>query len=510
MELINPQNPVKKLERWGFYAYGLGSEPFVGVVMAVCAPVMLQGLSADISVDDITGQPCKGLDDQSNCSFYIGSLKLNPISFALYVTVVSVIIQAIVFIGLSSLADYGNNRKPFMLISGTICAISCIAYLGVVNENYYGLAAIITIIANVTFGASYVFYYAYLPTLTQNDKQIIDAKLKGADPEEITALSERIGNRISSLGFAWGYLGVLVTLGITAGINSAMPDSDYVVQISAAINGAWYLIFIAITWKWLASRPGPPLPPGESYIFYSWKSVFKTFREASRLSQVFLVLFSWLILSDGISTVAYVSILFAKTELHFTTFETFILAFLAPLAAGIGCILWLQLQRIFKLRTRTMVIIVNTLYLVIPIVGIASIYSSSVLSKKYELYILGTYHGFLIGALQSYYRTMFSEILPEGKENQFFGLYQITDKGSSWIGPLIVGALTESTRQFRYAFYVLLGSFLIPFFINFLIDVKKGKSQAREYSQEYITYDDGDDCNNIELDPYNHKTKLTH
>ncbi|KXN70272.1 MFS general substrate transporter [Conidiobolus coronatus NRRL 28638] len=489
MELINPQNPVKKIEIWGFYAYGLGSEPFVGVVMAVCAPVMLQGLSADISVDDVTGQPCKGLDNQSNCSFYIGSLKLNPISFALYVTVVSVVIQAIVFIGLSSLADYGNNRKPFMLISGTICAISCIAYLGVVNENYYGLAAIITIIANVTFGASYVFYYAYLPTLTQNDKQIIDAKLNDVDPDEIAILSERIGNRISSLGFAWGYLGVLVTLGITAGINSAMPDSNYVVQISAAVNGAWYLIFIAVTWKWLASRPGPPLPSGESYLLYSWKSVFKTFREASKLSQVFLVAFQLL---------------------HFTTFETFILAFLAPLAAGIGCIVWLQFQRIFKLRTRTMVIIVNTLYLVIPIVGIVSIYSSSVLSKKYELYILGTYHGFLIGALQSYYRTMFSEILPEGKENQFFGLYQITDKGSSWIGPLIVGALTESTRQFRYAFYVLLGSFLIPFFINFLIDIKKGKSQAKEYSQEYVTHDDGDDCNNIELDPFSHKRKLTH
>ncbi|KXN70271.1 MFS general substrate transporter, partial [Conidiobolus coronatus NRRL 28638] len=470
--------PVTKYERWGFYAYGFGSEPFAAVVMSVCAPVMLEGLTALVSTNDITGKPC-GTHDDSNCSFYIGKAKLNPTSFALYVTAISVAIQAIVFVGVSALADHGNSRKRLLLGTGLITALCCIAYLGVINRNLYGLAAIITIIGNVSFGASYVFYYAYLPTLTQNDQEVLDAKVNGTSEEDFTRIVERVGNKLSSLGFAWGYGGAIIALAITAGISIAMGDSEYSLQIAAAINGVWYFVGIAVTWKWLAPRPGPPLPQGESYLTYSWKCMFHTLCEAPKLSQAFIVLLSWFLLSDGLATVVHVAVLFAKTEMGFTTFEIFLIAFIAPLAAGIGCVFWLQVQRIFKLRTKTMVIILNALYMILPVIGVISIYTKA-LHTKAELYVFGAYHGFLLGALQSFYRTMFAEMLPAGKESQFFGLYQITDKGSSWMGPLVVGAITEKTRQIRFGFYFLLCSFAIPFVLNLLVDVHKGIRQAKE------------------------------
>ncbi|KXN70268.1 MFS general substrate transporter [Conidiobolus coronatus NRRL 28638] len=491
------KHPVTKKERWGFYAYGFGSEPFAAVVVAVCAPVMLESLTALI-------KPC-GTSNDSNCSFYLGSARLNPTSFALYVTAISVAIQAIVFVGLSALADHGNNRKRLLLSTGLICSLSCIAYLGVVNRNLYGLAAIITIIANVSFGASYVFYYSYLPTLTQNDEEVLEAKASGKDPHEVTIIAERVGNKVSSLGFAWGYGGAIIALAITAGIALAMGDSEYSLQIAAAVNGAWYLVGIIVTWKWLAPRPGPPLPQGESYLTYSWKCMFQTLCEAPKLSQAFLLLLSWFLLSDGLATVVYVAVLFAKTEMGFTTFEIFLIAFIAPLAAGIGCVFWLQVQRFFKLRTKTMVIMLNTLYMIIPIIGVVSIYAK-VLHTKVELYIFGAYHGFLLGALQSFYRTLFAEMLPPGKESQFFGLYQITDKGSSWMGPLIIGAITQKTGQIRYGFYFLLCSFAIPFILNLLIDVHKGVHQAKNYSKKYGGISSDSDAKN-EISPFDANLK---
>jgi UMF1 family MFS transporter len=65
-----------------------------------------------------------------------------------------------------------------------------------------------------------------------------------------------------------------------------------------------------------------------------------------------------------------------------------------------------------------------------------------------EMYVLALYYGFLLGALQSFSRALFAELIPPGMESEFFGLYEITDRGSSWLGPVLVALCTDMLGRY--------------------------------------------------------------
>ncbi len=70
------------------------------------------------------------------------------------------------------------------------------------------------------------------------------------------------------------------------------------------------------------------------------------------------------------------------------------------------------------------------------------------------------------------------------REAEFFSLYAITDKGASWIGPLVVGAITDNTHQPRYSFFFLMGSLIISWLIIMTVDIEKGRKDAADYLKE--------------------------
>ena len=55
-----------------------------------------------------------------------------------------------------------------------------------------------------------------------------------------------------------------------------------------------------------------------------------------------------------------------------------------------------------------------------------------------ELLFIGCVYGLAYGVIASYSRSLFGQLIPPGYETQFFGLFEITDKGSSWMGPIVV------------------------------------------------------------------------
>jgi MFS transporter, UMF1 family len=119
---------------------------------------------------------------------------------------------------------------------------------------------------------------------------------------------------------------------------------------------------------------------------------------------------------------------------------------------------------------------------------VIGIYTNTIgLHSKVEVFILGALHGFILGGTQSSCRSLFSEMLPPGLESEFFSLYEITDKGSAWIGPLVIGAIGDWTHNKRYAFYYLAVVFVLPILLFKLIDVGEGIEEGRAYSKKYAS-----------------------
>ena len=74
---------------------------------------------------------------------------------------------------------------------------------------------------------------------------------------------------------------------------------------------------------------------------------------------------------------------------------------------------------------------------------------------------LGGGIGIVLGGSQALSRSLFSQLIPKGKEGEYFGLYEISDKGTSWLGPLLFGLAYDLTRSYRVAIMSLLVFFVV-------------------------------------------------
>ena len=108
-----------------------------------------------------------------------------------------------------------------------------------------------------------------------------------------------------------------------------------------------------------------------------------------------------------------------------------------------------------------------------------SIYGFFIKDVNYMI-IFGIIHGFLIGSVQSYSRTIFMQLIPVNEEAQFFSLYEISDKGSSWLGPIIFAIISQHV-SIRYGFIYIFSILCISLPLLYYLNMKQGIID-REYN----------------------------
>ncbi|CAI2184931.1 1516_t:CDS:2 [Funneliformis geosporum] len=471
--------PVTSKELKGWYMYNAATEVYSVVAITVFIPIILENLAgeAGFQLDRVT--PCDTTIKDYKCVTKYGTGFVDTASFSLYTISISVFIQCLVYIGVGSLADHGENQKKLLLLFSYMGAISVIAFLSVVNSSLYWLAGLLTIISNVCFGAGFVFYLAYIPTFTRVHPRVVEAKDSGISIQDLSRIEEEVANRLSSHSMAIGYASGVMLLIIAVVISYLMNGTTYSLQMGTALAGAWWLILLTFPLICLQKRKGPPLPNGENFLFYSFKRVGKTLRSTRQLFQTIKFLISWFILSDGFNTIGSVAILFGKKTLKIGNTELLIAAVIIPVSAFVGVYTFLFIQQKLELTTKTMILILATLHSIIPIYGLLGFVSPIGFKYTIEIYIFAVYFGFMLGALQSYCRVLFGNMIPKGHENEFFGLYEITDKGSSWIGPLVTGFIGDITHDLRYCFWFLLVMMIIPLFLIYTVDVEQERTRRK-------------------------------
>jgi UMF1 family MFS transporter len=336
-------------------------------------------------------------------------------------------------------------------------------------------------------------------------------------------LQLQLSGQISSKGVGIGYIaGVfvqLLSIGLLFGLSKsalAASSTTILLRIVLFLVGAWWFGFTIPTAYWLRSRPGPPLESavakhgvvGRStfaYISFAWLSVWRTFKEAIRLRQVLIFLIAWFMLSDAIATVSATAILFARTELHMTTVEVAILSITSTSSGVVGAFSWPKISRRFGLQTNHTILACTVLMEIIPLYGLSGylpfIQALGVggFQNSWEIFPLGVIHGFVMGGLSSYCRSFFGLLIPPGKEAAFYALYAVTDKGSSAVGPAIVGKIVDSFGTIRPAFVFLAILVLLPSPLVWMVDVERGRADALKSSRAHKVH--SNDFTDSEMDP---------
>lgn len=210
-------------------------------------------------------------------------------------------------------------------------------------------------------------------------------------------------------------------------------------------------------------------------------------KKAYQLKNLFLLLISWFFYSDGYATIATVAVLYGKNELHMSDLELVIVSLIAPLAGIFGALFCLHvLHGYFKLSAKKIVISLICVISLLPLYGIIGLWIPASakfggIKTKIEMYIVGTIYGFTIGALGAFSRSLYADLIPKGMESEFFSLYNITDRGSSAIGPILVGFFTDQFHDVRYGFLAVLILLWMGLPFLFLVDPKMGAREAEEF-----------------------------
>eukprot|EP00002_Diphylleia_rotans_P004350 TRINITY_DN1317_c0_g1_i1.p1 TRINITY_DN1317_c0_g1~~TRINITY_DN1317_c0_g1_i1.p1 ORF type:complete len:463 (+),score=104.06 TRINITY_DN1317_c0_g1_i1:187-1575(+) len=430
----------RELRAW--YGYDWATSVYNNIALTMFLPIFLLRLAqADAGcLDDEyeAAREARG-DDDDKCDLYAtsGGLRMRPASFAFNVISISVFFQAISFITVSPLADHGNMRKQFFMFYVVCGSCFTMLFITVVEPDLWLYAGALTILSNVCYGSAIVFYNAYLPLLVRGHPEYL-----ACPPEDRVECKERLSNLISTRGFIAGYAGPMLLL-IICVIILLMDASFQGLRIVLFLAGFWWLIFSIPTFLYLKQRPGEPFPENTSRLTFGWKRVYRTIREARQIPTTFRFLISYMIYSDGFNTVASIGVLFGSEELGMEMKELLILAMIIPISAAAGNFFFHNLQKKKGYTSKKMIYIHLTTFLCLPIYAIIGFVAPFGLVSVPELLLFGFVFGFNVGSVQSYSRSLFAELIPPGMESEFFGLYEITDKGSSWIGPLLVGVILE-------------------------------------------------------------------
>ena len=357
---------------------------------------------------------------------------------------------------LGALGDYSDLKKRLMALFCYIAVIAnCLLFF--VKGDLYLLGGLLFIIANVCFGASNVFYNAFLPDITTEDQS----------------------DKVSSRGFAYGYLGgallLVVNLLLVLNAERLGMTTGLAVRLSLLSAGVWWGGFALITFALLKSRPAKKtLPPGKSYLSAGFAELRATFKELRRLPLTARYLLGYLIYNDGIQTVIVAASTFLEQELFPQGNPVFLLEIflMVQFVAVAGALLF---ERLAYLMTTKKAIIVS----LIIWSGIV-IYAYGFLNSVPEAWVLAGVIAIVLGGSQALSRSLFSKMIPEGKEASFFGLYEVSERGTSWMGPLLFSLVVSRTGSYRLALLSLIFFFVVGLIVLWITDTDRAIRESQE------------------------------
>ncbi|KAG0229732.1 Autophagy protein 22 [Actinomortierella wolfii] len=493
IEIQEGEDTTKTLTRreiQGWLAYSAAAEPYSVVGVSALLPIILEALASQYGyMNSDHTMKCDTQEVDYQCDVKVGGLWIDTASFSLYCVAISVFLQALVFISTGAHADHGRNRKAFLMMWAIVGSISTALFAAVVNASMFWVAGLLVIVSNVAFGASWVQYYAFIPAMARVHTDTLEAQQKAEAGtgtwENFEEVRDRVANTLSTHSMAVGYAVGVTLLIIAAGITLALGKTTYAMQLGVALTGVWwFLVSVTFVYKYMPSIPGEPLGHKVNLLAYSWVRLYKTLRQVRSLSETFKFLVAWFILSDGYSTIISLAIFMGRKKFLMNDVELMIGAIVVPFSAMVGSYMWLLIQRRFGLSSKHMVLAISTAYVVVPIYAMVGFSDVFGLVHKVEVWPVMVYFGLMLGAIQSYCRVLFGTLVPKGHESEFFSLYGITDKSSSWLGPLITGAIIAHNDT-RYGFIFPLCMMVVPLFIIAWIDVDKGIKEAERFAQNH-------------------------
>ena len=435
---------------WGWALYDWANSAFATTVMAGFVPLFFKGYwSAGADVNTSTAQ-----------------LGLANSLASLFIALIAPI--------LGSITDKANTKKAFLIFFAYLGVLSTAA-LYLVNQGDWGMAIFVYVMGNIGFAGANIFYDSLLPSV--------------ADDSE--------ADRVSSLGFALGYLGggILFLVNVLMYLKPelfGLADGVMGIRVSFITVGIWWGLFTIFTIRWVKEREFTETGLTWQSFKEGLNQYLITFRKIRHLKPIMLFLLAYWFYIDGVDTIIKMAVDYGMSlgfESAVLIIALLIVQFVGfPFALLFG---WLGT----KWDTRKAIYVALGMYIFITIWGV-------MMKQKMEFYFLAILIATSQGGIQALSRSYYMRIIPKSQAGEFFGFYNMLGKFAAILGPLMIGVVGLIARNAllpgattpeeievvgqtaaRWGIGSIVLLFLIGGTLFYFVDENKGREEAKLLEQ---------------------------
>ncbi len=450
---LAPPGPLadrrERRREWrSWYFYDWANSAFVTTVGTVLLGPYLTAVAERAACGAVATatEPCTQTLSVLGIPVAAGSLSSYTVTFG---TLLSAFLLPVV----GAIADRTSNKRRMLAVFAWVGSAAA-ALLAFSADDAWQPLVVLMIIAGICLGASAVVYDSILNDISAEDDR----------------------DHVSSRGWALGYLGggllLALNLGLLQFAETFGLSTEQAVQISFVSAGVWWAAWTLVPFFGLRDRPPENVALAEGGLLRSsFSQLVVTLKDLRNYPQTLLFLVAYLFYNDGIQTVIASAAVFGSRELDLPEASLVLAILVVQLVAFVGA---LVLGRVAgRIGAR------RTILGAIVVWGLVSLAGFVVPAGQLGPFLLlAVAIGFVLGGSQALSRSLYSTLVPRGREAEYFGLYQAAERGTSWFGTLTFGVVFQLTGSYRYSIVALLVFFVVGFVLLRRVDVARGIRDA--------------------------------
>ena len=395
---------------WGWALFDFANSPFTTLVITfVYATYFTQAIAAD---------PIEG-----------------TVLWSRAITITALIV-AIASPVLGALADRGGYRKLFVLVATFVCVLATTALYGVLPGDVLAALALV-VVANVAFEFATVFYNAFLPDV---------------------APRERMG-AVSGWGWGLGYIGGLLAL-VVALVTLIRPETPWFgfareagenVRATNLLVAGWFLVFSIPLMLWVHEDRTRASQSGR-VVRDAYAQLKRTFTELRKHKQTLRFLIAHLVYNDGLVTIFAFGGIYAAETFGFTLEEVLLFGIVINVFSGVGAIAMGYLDDHIGAKRTVSISLIGLI--------VATLLAMSA-DDKIWFWVAGIGIGIFAGPNQAASRSLMGRLVPKDMLNEFFGFFAFSGKLTAFVGPLMLGLLTQLSGSQRVGVTIVVVLFVL-------------------------------------------------
>ncbi|WP_040211139.1 MFS transporter [Clostridium polynesiense] len=361
-----------------------------------------------------------------------------------YANSIATLILAVLAPILGTIADYKGFKKKFFTLFFVIGVVFTML-LSVIPPYAWVLLLAFYVLTAVGFSGANIFYDSFLIDVTTEERM----------------------DKVSTAGFAWGYIGstipfiicmIIVILSQQKMIPLSVPSAS---KVSFILTAIWWGVFTIPLLKNVTQNYGIPVEANP--ISKSFKRLGKTFQNIKHHKALFLFLLAYFFYIDGVDTIIKMATSYGS-DLGISSNSLLIILLVTQFVAFPFALLYGKLAE--KVGAKKM------LYVGIIIYTFICIYAFF-MKTTLDFWILAMLVGTSQGGIQALSRSYFGKLVPKENSNEFFGFYNIFGKFAAIMGPFLVGIVTMKTGKSNYGVFSIIVLFIIGGIILTLVPEPK-------------------------------------